>query len=521
MNKHYIYCHQAFDLNKGGTVGYTSTLYESYLRFGDFVTKNRNQINFLFPNIDKTERVRNFLLSDFTDERFRYIESFTNPSGLQNLINERKRWFKEIIPPSEIAKIDKERIKSIHVHGAYNFLPVFNFLKSQNLHEKTLKILTTHNPYKPEFEDIELISRGREWSDPDKRTLKYFFQERDKWAFYLSDILIFPSEYSMEGYYKTWPEFKEIVKNKKVYFCTTGGQKKKSTISPMALRQSLQIPENAIVLLYLGRFVNVRGYDILIKAAKEVLKQKDLNVYFIVVGESFKTPEITDRRWIQIPFSNSPGDYLEMADAALCPNRGSLFDLSMIEILASATPLICSNVGGYKYLRDRTQGVIYAEPECVNSLVSAINSFICMPHSKHIAMGQENYRLYTKELSLKSFWKNYSSCIDQIYSDFNVIDKSNNANVQEIPFTEQFKNIYKSNFIINTQTKQTISQTLKVNKNPLSPKNTNTNVSNKEALTNHLVIPKNPNLSSTQRKLRKLIRNPKLYFSDFFKKHFF
>ena len=210
-----------------------------------------------------------------------------------------------------------------------------------------------------------------------------------------------------------------------------------------------------------------------------------------------------------------------MADAALCPNRGSLFDLSMIEILASATPLISSDVGGgYKSLRDITQGVIYAEPECVNSLVSAINSFICSPHSKHIAMCQENYRLYTKELSLKSFWKNYSSCIDQIYTDFNVIDGSNNANVQEISFTEQFKNIYESNFIIKIQAKQTISQTLKVFKNPLCLKNTNTNVSTKEASTNHLVIPKNPNLSSTQRKLRKLIRNPKLYFSDFFK-HFF
>lgn len=129
-----------------------------------------------------------------------------------------KDGLKKIIPPSEIAKIDKERIKSIHVHGTYNFLPVFNFLKSQNLHEKTLKILTIHNPYKPEFEDIKLISRGQEWSDPVKRKLKYFFQERDKWAFYLSDIFIFPSEYSIEGYYKTWPEFKEIVKKQKSIF---------------------------------------------------------------------------------------------------------------------------------------------------------------------------------------------------------------------------------------------------------------------------------------------------------------
>ncbi len=36
MLKHYIHCHQAFDLKKGGSVGYISSLCEAFRRYNDF-----------------------------------------------------------------------------------------------------------------------------------------------------------------------------------------------------------------------------------------------------------------------------------------------------------------------------------------------------------------------------------------------------------------------------------------------------------------------------------------------------
>ena len=521
-----MHCHQAFDLNKGGSVGYVSTLYASYVKYGNFITKNKNQINFLFPNIGVKDRLTNFVLRDVIDSRFTYINDFKNPDGLQNLINERKRWFKEILPPSEYSKIDLRNIKSIHIHGAYNFLPVYNFLKSQDLDGKVIKILTTHNPYKPEFEDLELISRGRQWKDADIRTLKYFYNERDLWSFKLAVALIFPSEFSMEGYFKTWPEFREIIKNKRIYFCTTGGQKKGSSISAKLLKESLGIPESAKVFLYLGRFVNVRGYDILIKAAKEILKNTSSPIYFVVVGESFKTPEISDKRWIQIPFTTSPGDFLEMADAALCPNRGSLFDLSMIEILASSTPLICSEVGGYKYLRNKTDGVFYTEPENVKSLISAILDFCELSKDQIISLGKSNFALYEDELSLEKFYLNYSSCVDQIYEDFNIRKSETNIkqiDIQDIDLQKDFRSIKENSFIV--------SNPININKTKVTEKTASpvqkTIAATKAVIQNRKqdnhavqVVTSSKSLTPTQRKLRKLIRNPRLYFEDFFKKHF-
>lgn len=357
MLKHYIHCHEGYNLNKGGSVGYLSTLYASFDRYGSFITEKGIQTQFLFPNLKEGERLYPRALEKVIYDEFGYIDEFENPNGMQVLINERKRWFREILPISEYGKIDFRKISSIHIHGAYNFLPVFNSLRREGIENQVVKIFTTHNPHKPELEDMELISRGRIWSDADIKTLKYFYQERDYWSFKLSDALMFPCEYSMEGYFKTWPEFEKLIENKKIYFCTTSGQQKVQNIDNVTMRQSLNIPQDATVLLYLGRFVNIRGYDILIEVAKKII-EKNPTVYFVVVGESTKTTEFNTKQWIQVPFTTMPGNYINMADACLCPNKGSLFDLSMIEILASGTPLIGCDVGGYKWLKGKTTGTL-------------------------------------------------------------------------------------------------------------------------------------------------------------------
>ena len=126
MLKHYIHCHEGYNLNKGGSVGYLSTLYASFERYGSFNSRSGIQNCFLFPNLAEGERLYNRALDEVIYDDFRYIDEFQNPSGMQVLINERKRWFREILPTSEYGKIDFRNIKSIHIHGAYNFLPVFN-----------------------------------------------------------------------------------------------------------------------------------------------------------------------------------------------------------------------------------------------------------------------------------------------------------------------------------------------------------------------------------------------------------
>ena len=170
-------------------------------------------------------------------------------------IGQRNFQFRSVLPYSEIRKIDFNNIKSIHIHGAYNFAPVYNTLFKYGLHNKIVKVLSTHNPYMPTIEDMELITRDLKWTEAQKEIIRYFFSERDKLAFSLADALVFPAKESMEQYYKLWPEFKDIIKDKRIYFCETGSKPKQQISSVTFLKEKLGIPEDAILFLYLGRFV--------------------------------------------------------------------------------------------------------------------------------------------------------------------------------------------------------------------------------------------------------------------------
>lgn len=511
MLKHYIHCHEGFNLNKGGSVGYLSTLYTSFEQYSHNITELNIQNCFLFPNVSEGERIYNRSLEEIIWDDFKYINEFENKNGMQVLINERKRWFREVLPLSEYSKIDFRNICSIHIHGAYNFLPVFNTLCKEGVENKVIKILTTHNPHKPELEDMELISRGRAWSDADLETLKYFFKQRDYWAFKLSDALIFPTEYSMEGYFKTWPEFKDIIKDKKVYFCTTSGQEKSWSIDTDIMRRSLNIPDDAMVLLYLGRFVNIRGYDILIETAKRIIPDNS-NVYFVVVGESVREQSFDTPQWIQIPFTNEPGNYINMADACLCPNKGSLFDLSMIEILASGTPLLGCNIGGYKWLKGKTSGAFLAEPENIDDFERIVRGFLKITDTEKQEMSKQNRELYQNSLHLKYFHQEYIKTVTEIYDDFGINQKSlpHNRSQIQVSFEANYKRNFEQEFLVASPS----SKIVKADQ-PSMPKV----VIPAEVL--DVSVMKKSQLNkqtSIQRKWNKLQTNPRLFFTDMFRK---
>lgn len=427
---HYIHCHQPYDMNKGGTVGYVSSLMKSMIQSGSFVSKKNILHSFIMP--DSEEKTQNYLYTKIKDMQFSEVYEYQKHSKLK-IITDRKKWFYSMLPLNEFVKINPQRIKSIHINGAYNFLPVYNSLKALGLHDKTIKILTTHNPWKPALEDMELITRNIKWSEENKQHLKYFFDKRDYYAFSLADAYLFPSEESMEGYYKYWPDFKNIIKNKKIYFVLTGTEKKIVFTDKNRMKKELGIPENAFVFLFLGRFVNVRGYDIYIESAKRILKQYN-NIYFISVGESKNIPSIEHPYWKEISFTKCPGDFINMADACIIPNRGSFFDLSMIEILALGKILICADVGGYQWLKNKTDGVFYFQSENIDQLVSKIIQFTQLnPHDVKRLQGN-NELLYKELLDIKYFSYNYKEAIDKMYDDFHIKNTYNkyfkNVNIQ-------------------------------------------------------------------------------------------
>lgn len=439
--KHYIFCQEPFNTQKGGVVGYLSQLYLALNSTNRLCLSDDGiDISFLFP----VSYIRPIEYPSITQLNPEFMSVVNHDFSRLNWYHKEKfikRWnyqFRSILPYSEIRKIDFANLKSFHIHGAYNFAPVYNTLCSFGLEKKIVKIISTHNPFKPMLEDIELISRDFKWRIAQKSVISYVLSERDRLAYQLSDAIVFPCEESMELYYQSWPEFQEITKHKKIYFCETGSAPKKVRTQSKTLRTSLNIPEGAVVFLYLGRFIKIRGFDLVIEAAKRLLATNK-NIYFLIVGERTEVP-IKSNQWIQVPYTNYPGDYLAISDVVLAPNRGSYFDLSMIEALASAKPLLCAEVGGYKWLRNKTSGVFFFKPEKMDDFVSQIIWLSKLTKEKLNNLGQVNQDFYMSHLTPDNFARNYTNVICKIYDDFNIDDAPNLFSISpELTFKDGYE----------------------------------------------------------------------------------
>lgn len=422
---HYIHCHQGIDLNKGGTVGYLSSLLDGMQRLGDFESKDGLKHAFLFPDIGPNDR-----LPSHIEESLKYNSPFSVAYEDSEHLKYRdsREWFHSTIPLTEAMKINLKKITSIHIHGAYNFLPVYNMLRLAGIENDVVKILTTHNPWKPEEEDIFHFNKHKSDAElhrdfPKEAAYRHFLKMRDDFAFKMADVLFFPTEHSMDGYYESWPEFADIVKDKPVYFTTTGTEKKEVNLPREHMRSSLGIPKDAKVFLYLGRFIPMRGFDLYEKVAKQILAKHN-NAYFLAVGEKRAKQSIDSDRWIEVAYTTSPGDYLNMADACVMANRGSYFDLGMIEALGLGVHLIAARVGGYKYLEGRTRGVSFFEKESEEGLFKACDEFCTldleiMEDGKH-----DNIELYESEMTPEKFAANYKDTIDKMYRELDIEPKN-------------------------------------------------------------------------------------------------
>jgi len=157
-----------------------------------------------------------------------------------------------------------------------------------------------------------------------------------------------------------------------------------------------------------------------------------------------------------------PGNYINMADACVMANRGSYFDLSMIEVLSLGVPLICAKVGGYKYLEDKAKGAFFFEPENVDELISTILNFIKLDGEQLSIAKEGNQELYQRELTSKSFAEGYINTIDKLYDDFEI--KPQHRNIVRVPF-EFPDELYKGRLLENKITKDVDKTTENLIKN--------------------------------------------------------
>ena len=152
-------------------------------------------------------------------------------------------------------------------------------------------------------------------------------------------------------------------------------------------RRRLQIPENARVLLWVGRMVEIKGLDVLLAAAERLYQhQLDLRIYLVGEGPLRSALERACKErqlngavsFVGPVLPEDLPDWYRAADYTVLPSRSEGVPNVLRESLACGTPFVASRVGGIPELaRDPANRLV--TPNDPKSLADALAEVLQRP----------------------------------------------------------------------------------------------------------------------------------------------
>lgn len=162
------------------------------------------------------------------------------------------------------------------------------------------------------------------------------------------------------------------------------------------LRRDLDIPDDALVLFTLGRFIGVKGFDDLLEAfARMPSSSHDRPLYLIVAGDGpLKQPlhELAGRlnvetrvRWPG--WIERPAPFFELADIMVCPSRHETLGNVILEAWRYAKPVVATRTPGALELVAPDESGVLCDVHSPAALADALLSLLRAPTSERERLG--------------------------------------------------------------------------------------------------------------------------------------
>lgn len=191
----------------------------------------------------------------------------------------------------------------------------------------------------------------------------------------------------------------------------------KSEINPIdkiEAKSKHGLSENDFVFLFTGTVCKRKGFDLLLKAFKEVSLSYD-NVKLIVVGnwEEFDKSDVSKNKNILcFEASKDINQFYSAADAVVLPSRVDPFPYVMLEAGLYVLPFIGSRTSGIQeFVDDKINGLLF-ENENVDELTACMKNIITL---------EDERTMYAHSLNVKVLKiidiKRYCNELRNIYSD--------------------------------------------------------------------------------------------------------
>lgn len=135
-----------------------------------------------------------------------------------------------------------------------------------------------------------------------------------------------------------------------------------TVIDRKKMRESLNIPEDAFVVLSVGELNRNKNHEIILRAAADMNKD---NVYYVINGEGEMREHLLDiaksvgmsEKFILTGNVKNVNEYYKMADVFAFPSKREGLGLAALEAMAAGLPLVTSNKNGINdYAKDGVTG---------------------------------------------------------------------------------------------------------------------------------------------------------------------
>jgi glycosyltransferase involved in cell wall biosynthesis len=236
-------------------------------------------------------------------------------------------------------------------------------------------------------------------------------------AFRESDVWVLPSEEAMEPYFATIPEFRHWMKGKDVRFIRSGVMGPKTKLSAADAKAKFGLSGKRVVS-FIGRHIPVKGYDLFIEAARQLLDEFD-DLHILVAGGLDGLDRPDHPRWTELGWYGAPQEVIRASDLFILPNRMTYYDLVLLEAMSLGAAILATETGGNKTMHLDSPGALALCPPDATGLAQVVRNLLNDP-SRRAALGAKARREYETTYNHVAFARSYVELVRSIRSDHRI-----------------------------------------------------------------------------------------------------
>ena len=183
------------------------------------------------------------------------------------------------------------------------------------------------------------------------------------------------------------------------------------SVSRRWLNELYDIPENSILLGYIGRLVDWKNVDFLIKCFAEYNKKRDIQFHLIIIGMG--NSEYVDNLKQLIfklgieniitftGFNVEPNRIISSFDLMIAPSNEEPFGRTLVEAMIQKTPVLAARGGGHsEIIENEVTGVLY-EHNNIDNFITQCDKYINNSKFMHRIINNASYSVNLKYSSRK------------------------------------------------------------------------------------------------------------------------